>query len=278
MMVLEHSNLEPVGYQALIERYALSVIPHFRSSYIVQRGRASAKKEGRYEIHCYPKGYLPADPKDPLEQLEFALKYDGINLTIIYQLLKTIPAHDVAHFIANKPTSKYRRKIWFLYEFLMEDRLDLLDAKNTPYIELLEPGQYYVAKSIKSKRHAIKNNLLGNKQFCPIVRRTQVLTAYEEKHLGKVAKELIQVVDPAVLARATSYLYTKETKSSFGIEHIKPSRKHMEKFINLLEGAGEILKLDKQLLINLQNSIIDEAYKDTDYRETQNYVGFAIRN
>ena len=49
-------------------------------------------------------------------------------------------------------------------------------------------------------------------------------------------------------------------------------------FIAMLEEARSIITLDKTILINLQNSIVDEAYKDPDYRKTQNYVGELTRS
>ena len=38
------------------------------------------------------------------------------------------------------------------------------------------------------------------------------------KGLNKEAEEIIKGTDPLILARAISYLYTRETKSSFAIE------------------------------------------------------------
>jgi hypothetical protein len=73
-----------------------------------------------------------------------------------------------------------------------------------------------------------------------------------------------------------SYLYSKETKSSFEIEHIKPSASRAEKFIGLLEMAEQWDFCEKPLLIDVQNRIVDPRFRDTDYRTTQNYVGQAI--
>ncbi len=147
------------------------------------------------------------------------------------------------------------------------------DVKNVPYVDLLDSKKYYTSKATKSKRHAINNNLLGNKEFCLIVRKTTILVNYDKKNLSEKAKKIMNAVDPSVLARATNYLYTKETQSSFGIEKIKPDIKRTEKFIALLEAARSIQHLDKEVLLSLQNNIVDNEYKDADYRKTQNYVG-----
>ena len=73
-----------------------------------------------------------------------------------------------------------------------------------------------------------------------------------------------------------TYLYSKETKSSFEIEHIKPNPSRTEKFIGLLELAEHRDFCEKSLLIELQNRIVDPRFVDSDYRLYQNYVGETI--
>jgi len=272
-MKIDTSNLQPVGYSELIKRYELKVMPHYRVSYITLTGRGSSQINEHVETVIYPKIYIPKNPQNPLEQLEFAIKNEGINLEIITLFFERISTELLEEFIEERLTGKYRRKIWYLYEFLTETQLNIPDIKTTPYIDLLDPKNYYTANSIKSKRHAVNNNLFGDREFCPMVRKTETLLEFEKKDLSSLAKKLMKSVDPAILIRAANYLYTKETKSSFGIEKIKPDLKRTGKFISLLEEAHTIPSLDKEILLKLQNNIVDEEYKDTDYRKTQNYVG-----
>jgi len=262
-----------IGYTALVDRYDLKVIPHYRSSYLAPKGRGYTEITNHHETHVYPKSYALANPDDPLAHLEFALKYEGVNLEIMGQFFRLIDPNAITHYIAEKPTGKYRRKIWFFYEFLLDRALDLPGASNCPYVPLLDPKSYYATQGTKSPRHAIVNNLLGNVVYCPIIRKTETLLSFEEKQLEKQASALLKGIDPAVLERTTNYLFTKETKSSFGIERIKPDRKKQERFITLLEQANNIPKLDKAQLVELQNAIVEEQYQDKDYRVTQNYVG-----
>jgi len=241
------------GYSALIEQYNLEIVERPLPGNVVSGKIAGIER--------------------PLQQLEFAIKHQGIHLDIIVELFAQLDSETILFYVKEKLTGKYRRKIWFLYEFLTHIKLDLEDLKNTPYVDLLDPSQYYVGEPLKSTRHAINNNLLGNNDFCPMLRKTKTLRKFQEKHLSVMANNLIKSVDPALLARATNYLYIKETKSSFGIEKIKPSIKRTEKFIHLLEKAGSISHLSKELFIELQNTIVNKQYKDTDYRQNQNYVG-----
>ena len=86
----------------------------------------------------------------------------------------------------------------------------------------------------------------------------------------------MSVYSPELLKRALGYLYTKETKSSFEIEHIKPTSTRTERFVGLLQLAEQEDFCKKTQLIELQNRIVDPRFRDADYRLSQNYGGTAI--
>ncbi|OQY06197.1 MAG: hypothetical protein B6I22_06055 [Desulfobacteraceae bacterium 4572_123] len=65
-------------------------------------------------------------------------------------------------------------------------------------------------------------------------------------------------------------------KSSFEIEHIKPNASRTEKFIASLTLAEKEDFCEKERLIELQNRIVDPRFKDSDYRDSQNYVGQTV--
>lgn len=268
-----NDQLSEVGYSYLVKQYGLHVIPHHQMSYIARTGRGSESTEQNQKIIIYPSTYALSDPNDSLHHLEFAIKHEGIHLEIISQSFSHIKAEALTQFIKKKPMGKYRRIIWFLYEYIVGKSLKLPDVKDVPYVNLLDPKQYYVGTIKKSRRHAVNNNLLGNNVYCPFVRKTDALKKFERKNFSLMTKKLMSSVDPVILARATNYLYTKETKSSFGIEKVNPDVKRTAQFIALLESASSIKNLDKNTLIVLQNSIVEKAYRDYDYRKTQNYVG-----
>jgi hypothetical protein len=126
------------------------------------------------------------------------------------------------------------------------------------------------------QRQRVIDNLLGGRSFCPIIRRTEKLAAMEESDLRKRCEDVVTSYPPELLRRALSYLYNKETKSSFEIEHVKPSASRMEKFIGLLEMAEHKDFCEKPLLIEVQNRTVDPRFRETDYRTNQNYVGQTI--
>jgi hypothetical protein len=212
-----------------------------------------------------------------LDNLEFALKYEGENLPLIKHLFTNIDKNIITERIKQQPTGIYSRKIWYLYEFLMQEKLNIPDCKKVKYIDLLDPELYFTCTSVKSRRHGINDNLLGNDEFCPFVRRTAALEKFIDLRLDNEAKKILDKYDASLITRACNYLYTKETMSSFEIEKEKPNKDRVTRFINLLQQAGKIDRLSKNQLIELQNSIVDPRYCDTDYRISQNYVGENIR-
>ncbi len=268
----------PVGYSALIKNLKLNVLPHYRSSYIAMSGRGKTIANTHEEIHIYPKNYAIKNFDDPLLHIEFALKHDGINLHILYQTFLHIGVQTIEKFIQDQPTSKYARIIWYLYEWLTETKLNIEDCQSSNYVNLLDTNEYYTSVPLKKRRYRVNDNLLGNRTFCPIVRKTAALQKYENLALDQKAHELLEQYDPVIIARAGNYLYTKETKSSYEIEHEYPEQKRLAKFVTILKEASAINKLTKDKLIELQNTIVDPRYRDADYRHTQNYVGENIEH
>ncbi len=271
-------NNKAVGYEALIRHYKLSVMPHYRSSFIALKGRGHIELVNNKEIHIYPKTYDIDDTTNPFQQLEFALKYDGINLDILSAIFSKLESINVEKYILAQPTSKYSRIIWFLYEFLTETTLNIPDSKKIKYVDLLSPDKYFTLPGNKSQRHGVNNNLIGNRQFCALIRQTPKLNSYLKKELSVKAKEITDRYSPQMISRAIHYLYAKETLSSYEIEREKPNKLRVARFIDVLKKASSMDHLTKETLIELQNIIVDPRFRDSDYRTTQNYVGENIHN
>ena len=84
--------------------------------------------------------WLPGDALG--EHLEFALKYDGINLAILMKIFEEINEEKLIEYIQSKYTGKYVRRLWFLFEFLTGKSLPMDDLKQGNYIDLLESDKY----------------------------------------------------------------------------------------------------------------------------------------
>lgn len=263
------------GYAFLIEKYQLNVIPNWHASSVIQTGiLRSTIQEGQVES-VYPISYWPGESTG--DHLEFSLKYDGINLGILSALFEVISEEEITQWISSKPIGKYTRKIWFLFEFLTGKELPLPNLTKGNYIDLLEPERYYTTiPGRRIQRQRVVDNLLGGRFFCPSIRRTDKLATMEGIDLQERCEKIVTGYSPELLRRALNYLYSKETKSSFEIEHVKPSASRTQKFIGLLEIAEHRDFCEKQLLLDVQNRIVDPRFHDTDYRLSQNYVGQTI--
>lgn len=264
-------QIKIIGYGALLERYRLNPLPHWCVSQITRKGDRKAVVTPDLNTEIYPTRY---DPGDSLgDHLTFALKYEGLNLEILRAVFTVADVCDLATYVRSSPSGKYARKAWFLYEVLTGRRLDLPDLDQGNYVDLLDPDLYYTAPVVRSPRHRINNNLPGNASFCPLVRRTETLRKFEARTLDKKAQKLLHGYPEDLLKRAVTYLYTKETRSSFEIEHVEPGVQRTARFVALLRRAGKEDYLNKPALVALQQAIVDERFASKDYRDFQNYVG-----
>lgn len=258
----------------MVRRYSLDVLPHYCQSFISLKGRRKTVIDGHRKTEIYTKNY---DPGDTLgNHLAFALKFEGLNLEILSLLFKEIDQNELESFIKETPSGKYVRKIWFLYEFLTGRELNLDSTKVSNYIDLLDTAKYYTARPIPEKRQKINNNLLGDRRFCPQFRRTDTLENYIALQLNKKSKEIVGEYPEDVLKRAVSYLYTKETKSSFVIERATPDQRRAARFVELLKVADEREFFNKQSLLELQHATVDDRFASSDFRDDQNFVGQTV--
>jgi len=197
---------------------------------------------------------------------------------VLAALFETVSRNDFVTWIKSEPVGKYARRAWYLYEFLTGETLNLTDVPPTENVLLLDPALHITTKGIRIRRQRVINNLLGNREYCPMIRRTDRLAAAMSQRLGDKAKEIVEGADPFLLARAVHYLFTKETKSSFAIEGEAPSTDRTARFVTALGRADEFDVSNKQAFVELHNAIVDARYAQTDWREIQNYVGQTASN
>ncbi|MCI0571646.1 MAG: Fic family protein [Myxococcaceae bacterium] len=268
----------PIGYARVIQEYGLRVLPPPTLSYVSSRGGKQVLREGSQTLAVYPNAYAPGDTL--CEQLEFALKHEGVQLGILDALFHSMDVSaletQLVQAVRERPTGLYSRKLWFLYEYLTDRRLPLPDAEHGVYTPVLDPKKYYTAEPQRSRRHRVLDNLLGPVAFCPIVRRTESLRRAEAQGLAAEATRLVASYDEDAIRRAVSYLYTKETRSSFAIEGEKPSHDRAERFVALLRLAPELERFDEATFVGLQSRTVDPRFAEPTYRTEQNYVGETV--
>jgi hypothetical protein len=262
-----------VGQAALIAMLGLRVPTPAVTSTVGPGARKTMVADGR-TVERYPLSYRPEDSL--IGHLRFALKYEPVDLGVLVAAFKAAGAADIATWVTSEPNGAYARRAWFLYEWLTGTALDVPDAGAVTYVDALDARFHITAKGIPSKRHKVTDNILGRPGFAPTVRRTPRLDAFRAEAIDTEARVLIAGCAPEVLARAVSYLYTKETKSSFAIENEVATGKRAERFVAALRSTGSFEPTDPDSLVALQNTIVDPRYAAHAFRDFQNFVGETV--
>ena len=266
--------MQLAGYTYLIEELGLSLPPLGLELAVGDKAIDEIKPYGSVRIKLLAKNKKVGS--NPFEQIETAINYQGIRLAYLVPIFEKLDDELLSKYIKKKPQAVNRRCIWYLYEWLTNEKLDIENSMSN-YAHLLDDEFYYTSENgIKNSRTRIINNMLGNKEFCPMIRKTPEVLNYEKKDLMEMAQEklnnLHSAINPELLGRSIEYLYTKETKSSTEIEKESTPTAKMRKFYRVLKTSGAI-NLSKKRLIDIQNEIVRSEKKDDDYRDEEIYVG-----
>ncbi len=257
-----------VGLHGLIEEFSLKVpLPAVRSE-VISGARKTIVTNGAV-LEQYPKGYLPIGVPG---NLRFAMRYEPIDLATLTAVFDAFDVAEFENWIRSEPTGIFARRAWYLYELLTGKTLDIPDIGPATYVDLLDSDLHVTGPKVQVRRQRINDNLLGNRFYCPLVRRTEILKRFMADDLAKEARSIVEGSDPAILARAVHYLFTKETKSSFAIEGEVPNKDRTARYVAALESASAFDATSKEAFVRLQNSIVDPRYAQNDWRTTQNYV------
>jgi hypothetical protein len=139
---------------------------------------------------------------------------------------RAVGGRPIEELVKATPTGAYTRRIWFLYEWLLGERLNLEDAEKGAYGKVVDPEQQWAIQGETSPRHRLWNNLPGTPAFCPLVFRTEVLDQFAQMDLASRAQAAVAAVPRDLLARTAAFLLLKESKSSYAIEGERPAQDH----------------------------------------------------
>jgi Fic family protein len=257
-----------IGLSRLVEELGLRVpAPAVRSEAI--RGGRRTKISGDSILEQYPLSYAPTDL---LGHIRFAMRYEPLDVGVIAAAFQKIPRPEMENWVRSEYIGKYVRRAWYLYELLTGNTLDVPDVPPTNNVLLLDPALHVTTAGTRIRRQRVIDNLLGDRGYCPTIRRTEALEAAMARGLEAEAKKIVEDCDPIVLRRAVHYLFSKETKSSFAIEGEKPSSERTERFLQALTHAPEFDTSSTAAFVELQNTIVDARYAQKDWRTGQNYV------
>jgi len=258
-----------VGYAAMIRKWELKM-PYPAIISLVCDKNTKYKNEN---WQVFSSSYLPEDSL--FKHIVFALKYEGVNLLFFKKLFDVLPKNRVIDLVKTDPTGQYSRRIWFLYEWLMNDLLEIENADiKIKYVNVLNDTlQYALVEGDKSPRHRIINNLPGTRDFCPLITKTAKLEQYIASKLVEQNKNYLKEIHRDILLRTSAFLMLKDSKASFTIEGENPKSKRTTRWAKAIGQAGTI-ELSKEELLRLQQVVIEnERFVEMGLRKTGGFVG-----
>lgn len=256
-----------VGYGAIIEAYKLAVPIPEKLTFISTKKRQFENKEWK----VFPSRYLPEE--NLYKQITFALKYEGVDLLLFKKLFEVLKKTELEEMIQQEIQGQFSRRIWFLYEWLMETKLNLPDLKTGNLVPVIDEKLQYVIDGVRSPRHKVINNLPGNQDFCPLIRKTEKLEEYIESNIRQEKSKYLNRVHKDILQRASSFLLLKDSKASFSIEGENPRNNRAARWGIAIGQAGKN-ELSIAELNRLQQLVIEnDRFVKMGIRSQQGFIG-----
>lgn len=242
------------GAAALVHELGISA-PVRRPSCVAElHVRDSRRTDGDWTV--FDKRYWPGD--DLGSHIEFFLKHETVDLLVLKRIFDALPPAELEAIVRAAPKATHVRRAWFLYEVLTGRTLNVDDAPRVPAIDLLDPKAYFTGKPRLSKRHRVRDNLLGSSRYSPVIRRTAALEKALALDLAARARDTVGRTGGHLVARAASFLLLADSRASFQIEGERPPRNRLERWGRAVLQAGKN-RLTVDEIIRLHNVLIEDT-------------------
>jgi hypothetical protein len=213
----------------------------------------SVRTEGPWRVH--DKRYWPGESFD--DHLDFALRNENFDLLVLKKVFSAVEPEVIEAFVKATPKGIPSRRAWYLYELLTGRTLNISDDPGVPAVDLLDTEAYFTGKPRLSRRHRVRDNLLGSGKYCPVIRRTERLNKFTQSRLSEKAAEILGRTGAHVVTRAASFLLLADSRASFEIEGERPPRNRLERWGKAVVQAGKN-KLTLDEIIRLQGVLIED--------------------
>ncbi|HKE84182.1 MAG TPA: Fic family protein [Vicinamibacterales bacterium] len=242
------------GAAALVHELAIPAPVRRPSCVAEQHVRGSRRHEGAWTV--YDKRYWPGDSYD--DHFAFILKHEDADLLVLKRIFAAVPQAEIEAMVRAAPLALDVRRAWFLYEALMGRTLDVEDAPRAAAIDLLDPKRYFTGKPRLSKRHRVRDNLLGTGRFSPVIRRSAALEKIVSLDLAGRARDTVGRTGGHLVARAASFMLLADSRASFQIEGERPPRNRLERWGRAVLQAGKNhLTIDE--IIRLHGVLVEDT-------------------
>ena len=245
------SGTRLAGSSALVHELSIAAPVRRPSCVSQQHVSGSRRQSGTWTI--FDKRYWPGDSF--ADHLTFVLRHEDADLLILKRIFEAVPQAEVEALVQAAPTAIPVRRAWYLYEALTGRVLDADDAPRAEAIDLLDAKAYFTGKPRLSRRHRVRDNLLGTGRFSPVIRRTAALTQMLALDLAAKARDTVGHTGGHLVARAASFMLLADSRASFEIEGERPLRNRLERWGRAVLQAGknrltinEIIRLHRVLI------------------------------
>ena len=223
------------GWAALV--HGLRIAAPVRASSAVASGyiRGSRRQENDWTV--FDKRYWPGHRVT--DHINFALRHEWFDPLVAKRVFDAVDPNTISAFVRDAPTGAVTRRLWFFYESMTGRRLPIDDAPVVTAVDALDPGRYVTSNAVLSKRHRVRDNLLGTGGHCPIMRRTKALEDHRERRLAAKAAETVGRTSGQLISRAASFLLLADSRASFEIEGERPPRSRLDRWGRAILQAGK---------------------------------------
>ena len=222
------------GWAALV--HGLGIAAPVRAASAVAGGyiKGSQREEDGWTV--FDKRYWPGH--HVTDHIGFALRHEWFDPLVAKRVLDAVDPDAISAFVRGAPTGTVTRRVWFFYEGMTGRRLPIDDAPAVTAVDALDPGSYVTGNAALSKRHRVRDNLLGAGGYCPVIRRTEALEDYRERRLADKAAETVGRTGRHLISRAANFLLRADSRASFAIEGERPPRGRLERWSRAVLQAG----------------------------------------
>ncbi len=248
-----------IGYRWLAERHGVCPVQAWDVESCIGASRRTITNDGLttqiYTANMRPEDTLAA-------HLTFAIKHEGVHLEFLARLFASLPAEEIAGWMRRERTGQYARRIGFLWEWLMGRPLEgVPDVTGGNYVNALDPQRVLCNPQARNHpRWRVRDNLPGNRHFCPTVRRSPAVIEAESYDCRQQLDALQAEYGTDILMRSAVWLTVKESRASFQIEHEDDKTDRIQRFAALMERrcGEEVRPLARETLADLQREVIGD--------------------
>lgn len=242
------------GWAALVQALGLHTPVRQPSCISEKHIGGSQRKQGGFRV--FDKRYQPGDQF--ADHLAFALRHENIDLLILKRAFSAVPRAVLEEYVRSTPSGMQTRRAWFFYELLTGQTLDIEDAPNVTAVDALNAKTCFTGKAKLSRRHKVRDNLLGSGDWCPVIRRTKQLEAFAALGLAERAAETVGRTGQHLVTRAASFLLLADSRASFEIEGERAPRNRLERWGKAVLQAGRN-ELTLEEIIRLHSVLIKDT-------------------